>query len=286
MSYATSKNAVLFNRSMAQEKIKEPNDLFLALNDFIRALKNYKFWMFMGAAEIKRRYKRTVIGPFWTTLSLAIFIACMSYMLSAMWHSKTEDFLPYFCSGYICWTLMQTCIIDGCNTFINTEVFIRQINLPYSNYAFLMLWRNFIVFAHHLAILLIVLLYSKVSININFLLVIPGLMILFFTGAWLAIFLGMICARFRDIQMVIVSLLQLAMYVTPIMWRPDQLGPKGILLAKINPLSHFISIVRLPLIGQAPSLLNWSAAIIFTVIGATLTLLFFAKKYRRLVFWL
>jgi len=285
MSYVTEQGSVIL-AIPADKMVEAPRNIDLALQDVVSGYFNYKLWSFMGLTEIRRRYRRTVIGPFWTTLSLGIFVGCMGYLLSAMWHNDPKVFLPYFCSGYISWILIQTIIMESCVTFTSTEAFIRQISLPYSTYACLITWRNIVVFFHHLVILALVFLYAGTSINFNILLAIPGLVLIFFTGSWMAILLGMICARFRDIQQIIGSILQLAMFVTPIMWTPEQLGAKGLLLAKLNPYYHFICLIRLPLLGQVPSLLNWSAALLVTSVGAIVTLLLFAKNYRKLVFWL
>lgn len=290
MSYSPNhSNIALSNITDIDENPKvqaATNDFLLAVKDVFIGLKSYKFWTFMGVSEIRRRYRRTVIGPFWTTLSLGVFIGCMGYLLSALWHNDPVEFLPYFCSGYISWILIQTTIMESCATFTSSESYIRQVSLPYTNYACLIAWRNIIVFFHHLVILALVLWYAGVGVNFNTLLLIPGLTLFFITATWVAILLGMVCARFRDVQQVINSLLQLAMFVTPVMWKPNQLGAKGMLVSSINPLYHFISIIRLPLIGEAPSLLNWSVAFGVTVVGAILTLMFFSKNYRKLVFWL
>ncbi len=269
-----------------QQRQQVTNDFSLALNDVFTGLKSYKFWTFMGVSEIRRRYRRTVTGPFWTTLSLGVFIGCMGYLLSALWNNDPATFLPYFCSGYISWILIQTTIMESCATFTSSESYIRQVSLPYTNYACLIAWRNIIVFCHHLVILALVLWYAKIEVNFNTLLLIPGLVLFFITATWVAVLLGMICARFRDVQQIINSMLQLAMFVTPIMWKPNQLGTKGLLISSINPLYHFISIIRLPLIGEAPIMLNWAVASGVTVAGAILTLMFFSKNYRKLVFWL
>lgn len=284
MSYAQEQQAVLLTEDTTAHK--RPTDFVLAYKDIICGFASHKFWTFMGLSEIRRRYRRTVIGPFWTTLSLGIFIGCMGYLLSSLWNNNPKSFLPYFCSGYICWILIQTTIMEGCTTFTSSESYIRQVALPYTNYACLITWRNIIVFLHHLVILVLVLWYAKTPLNLNTLLIIPGLTVFFITGTWVSIFLGMVCSRFRDIQQVINSMLQLSMFVTPIMWEPGQLGKKGILISTINPLHHFVCIIRMPLIGKAPSTLNWSIAIGVSVVGAVLTYLMFAKNYRRLIFWL
>lgn len=291
MSYAQNQTDLpIDNTQLASQDTKNnsktKNDFALAWKDAVIGFGNYKLWTFMGLSEIRRRYRRTAIGPFWTSISLGLFIACMGYLLSAVWHNDAQDFLPYFCSGYICWILIQSIITESCTAFTSSETFIKQVSLPFFTYACLIAWRNIIIFFHHLVILALVMVYAKGSINLNTLLIIPGMMIIFFTGSWVAVFLGMACARFRDIHQIIISLLQLAMFVTPIMWRPEQIGAKGILVSSINPIYHFICLIRLPLLGQAPSPLNWTVALSVSFFGAVITIMLLAKNYRKIVFWL
>lgn len=264
-----------------------PNDLQLAISDVLNGVfKKCGLWSYLGIAEMRRRYKRTMIGPFWTSLSLGVFICSMGYMLSAAWHTSPKEFLPYFCSGYICWMLIQSILAEGCTTFTAPGSFVKQISLPYTVYACLLTWRNVIVLFHHLIILVLVLWFAGIKPNANFLLFIPGLTIVFLTSVWVATLLGMGCSRFRDIQQIVTSLLQLSMFITPIMWKPEQLGRQGTIVADLNPLYHFVSIIRLPLIGEAPSALNWIWSISLFAVGACITTYLLGKNYRRLVFWL
>ena len=262
------------------------SDLALAKADILNGLRNFRLWHYIALTEIRRRYRRTIIGPFWTTLSIGIFILAMSIVLSALWNTSTKDFLPYFSSGYICWMLMSNLILEGCYTFVGNDHYLKQLSLPYIIYACMTAWRNLMVFAHHLVIFTLVLLYCGHPLNFNLLFIVPGLLIIFFTGIWLCLLLGMLCARYRDVQQIITSLLQLAMFVTPIMWKPEQLGPKGLLITKINPLYHYLSIVRLPLLGQMPTIENWLVTISLTCLLVLFTFSLFTKKYRTLIYWL
>lgn len=263
------------------------DNLNLAITDITDGLFNKaSLWLYLGLIDTRRRYKRTVIGPFWTTLSLGLFIGCMGVLLSTAWNNPVKDFLPYFCSGYICWMLLQAVISEGCTTFTAPGTYVLQISVPYTIYGCLLVWRNVIVLFHHLVIMALVMLYCQMSLNLNCLLFIPGLLLVFLTSVWVSMLLGMACARFRDVQQVVTSVLQLAMFITPVMWKPEQLGMRGVLAAKFNPLYHFISIIRLPMIGEAPSIQNWLWSISIFAIGALITTCIFTKNYKKIVFWL
>lgn len=278
---------VFVNPSIQLAKhIQYHSNFEMAKQDFISGLKNIGLWHYLALTDIRRRYKRTVIGPFWTSLSLGIFVLCMGVLLSGLWGTDPKTFLPYFCSGYVCWILMSTIIGEGCQTFIANATFMKQLAIPYFTYTCLITWRNLIVFAHHLVILALVMIYCGKTINTNIVFIIPGLCIFFITSVFLCMLLGMICARFRDVKQIIDSTLQLIMFVTPIMWSPGQLGRKGVILTNINPVYHYLSLIRLPLIGEAPELKSWLICLILTTLLGLFTFVLLSKKYRNIIYWL
>lgn len=256
--------------------------------DYWAGFLNWSMWSYMAFADIRRRYRRTVIGPFWTTLSLAIFIVSMGLLFSMLWKTDIGTFLPYFSSGFICWTFIATIITESCTTFTSVEGLIKQVALPYTTFAWLVVARNFLIFLHQVVIYLCIALVFHVSFTLNTLLIIPGFILIFISASWLAILLGLLCARFRDAQQVISSLLQISMFVTPIFWPMSQLGSgfKSYLLINGNPLYHYVSVIRQPLLGVAPSMITWGFVIGMTILGWVFTMLVMSKKNKQLIFWL
>ena len=157
---------------MAGISLTNDTNRSMAISDLISGIKQFRLWHFLAITETRRRYRRTIIGPFWASLSIGIFIACMSVVLSGLWGSSQKDFLPYFCSGYICWMLFSSIVTEACSTFTVNEHFLKQLSIPYVIYPFLTTWRNFITFAHHLVILGLVLLYCHHPLSLNLLFII------------------------------------------------------------------------------------------------------------------
>jgi lipopolysaccharide transport system permease protein len=118
------------------------------------------------------------------------------------------------------------------------------------------------------------------------LLAIPGLVVVSLNGAWIAMVLGLLCARFRDIQQVVASFLQVSMFVTPILWSPAQLSGRSRVLVDYNMLYHYVEIVRDPLLGKPPSSWSWFMVGLSTVLGWALALYMFSRFRRRIAYWL
>src|SRR5687767_6111050 len=93
----------------------------VAIADFVGGVSAWRMWIRLGWQEIKRRYRRTVIGPFWTTLSLGIFIAVLGVVWARLWNQDPKTYLPFLCAGMLSWNLVQAMIIDGCSVFVGGE---------------------------------------------------------------------------------------------------------------------------------------------------------------------
>ena len=118
------------------------------------------------------------------------------------------------------------------------------------------------------------------------LLAVPGLLLLCLNALWIAVFLGAVCARYRDVQQLVGNVLQIALFLTPIFWSADQLTGRASILADYNPLYHLIAIVRDPLMGKAPDTLHWVVVGVGTVLGWALTIHVMGKFRHRIVYWL
>jgi homopolymeric O-antigen transport system permease protein len=258
----------------------------VALADFREGAAAWRMWGRLGWQEIKRRYRRTAIGPFWTSLSLGIFIGVLGFVWAGLWQQDPKIYLPFLCAGMLGWNLVQSNISDGCLVFVGGEAFIKSLPFPYSTLAWSIVWRNLIIFAHNLGIFLVVAWYAGVPITAASLLVVPGLILSSLNGVWLATVLGVVCARYRDVQQLVGSLLQISMFVTPIFFTADQLGPRFASFVDFNVLYHLVDIVRSPLLGRAPAAWSWTVATGTLVLGWTVTLWFYSRFRRRVPYWL
>lgn len=258
----------------------------IALADIYAGVANWRLWGRMGWAEVKRRYRRTLIGPFWTSLSLMVFVGTMGVLYATLWHQPPETYLPFLCSGMICWVLVSSIITEGCGTYTGNSGLLTQMPFNYTTLACSIVWRNIITFLHNLLVYALLALPLGVPVTLETLLFFPGLLLIAINGVWMANVLGMACARFRDIQQVVGSLLQVAMFITPIFWAPDQLAGRGRIFADINLLFHMVDILRAPLLGKTPAPLSYLVVTLLAVVGWGVMLFLFSRFRRRVVFWL
>ena len=86
---------------------------------------------------------------------------------------------------------------------------------------------------------------------------------------------------------IVSSLLQIAFYITPIIWMPSLLPARAsMMLLDPNPVYHLLAIVREPLLGQAPTITNWLVSIGVFLSGSLFSILLFNKYRARISYWL
>lgn len=255
--------------------------------DLLDGAGQWRLWGRLGWLEVKRRYTRTIIGPFWSAISLGMFVLALGSVGTGLWNKAAADYLPFLAAGMVVWVMISSIIVESCSLFVSGTSLFRQMRFNYSVLAYALVWRNFIVFAHNLLVFIVIfLVFAGTSISPATLLAIPGLAFLLVNSVWVSLLLGMFCLRFRDVQQLITSLIQISMFVTPIFWPAENLhGLAHFAFIDMNPLYHMIDLVRSPLLGHAPALESYVAAVIFTVLGWGLTYLMFTHFRKRIAYW-
>ena len=216
----------------------------LAWADLMSAIHGWEFWGTLGWNDIKQRYRRSVLGPFWLTITQAIMVGCIGVLYSFLFKVPVSEYLPYVTLGLLLWGFISSLVSEGCAAFTANESFLKQLAVPKSSFVLRLIWRNLLMFAHHMVIYIPVVLIFAVPVKLTVLWAVVGLVLICITGYWVALFLGMICARFRDIPPLVNSLLQVALFVSPIMWKKEGMGKAVETLAAVNPLYYYLELVR------------------------------------------
>jgi ABC-type polysaccharide/polyol phosphate export permease len=258
----------------------------LAWDDIVEGLRQWPIWGRLGWQEVKRRYRRTVLGPFWATLSLGMFLSGMVFIWAPLFKTSVASYLPFLSAGMVVWAFITALINEGCGTYSGGISLITQLNFPYSVLNYMVIWRNFIVFLHNVLIVVVVVIVLRVHVSWETLLVIPGILIVAANGIAITLLLGMIGMRFRDIPPLIANLVQILMFVTPIFWVASQLGEGAQRYIQLNYMYHLVEVMRTPMLGKAPSLLSYEITIGGALLGFLVAFEVYARFRRRIPYWL
>ena len=259
-----------------------------ALADLYAGGANWRLWMRFGWMEIRRRYRRTMLGPFWTSFNVAIMVFSMGFLWAALFNQPVSRYMPYLTAGIIAWQFLASCMMEGSTVFTSSAGLLTSIRIPQSLLVATMVWRNVIVFFHNLMIFMIVMLLWRVPVTLATPLFVLGVTIVALNGCWIGLTLGIIGTRFRDIPQFLGGIVTILMFMTPIMWSRDTISKSTAIsrIIDINPFYHLVDIVRAPLLGQEPTLLSWAVSIALIPIGFGGALYMFSRFRQRVTYWL
>ena len=120
---------------------------------------------------------------------------------------------------------------------------IRSMRMPFSVHVWRVLTRNVLLLLHNVVIVLIVFAIYDVWPGWAGLWALPGLLLWLVDGVAACMLLGAVCARFRDIPQIVASIMQIAFYATPIVWKASQIR-QGAEYMPLNPFYSMLEIVR------------------------------------------
>jgi len=276
----------------AQPPVSDSVSFRRAFRDLRGGWSQRELWLHLGWQDIKQKYRRSVLGPFWVTIATGAMAVSLGMLYSLILDQDLTYFLPYLTVGLIVWGLIQGCIVEGSEVFIANEGLIKQLPSALSVHVYRLVWHQVLLLAHNMIIYFVLLAVFWTSLDLDFtaLLAIPALALIIVNGVWVTLLFGIFATRFRDVAPLLTSLTQLLFYVTPIVWttkvfdgRPNIEGRAR--LAEINPLYHYLEIVRAPLIGEPVALYHWGIVGALTVGGWALALIVMRRFRARVPYW-
>lgn len=256
-----------------------------AIQDVLDGLRHHEIWLMLGWAEIRQRYRRSTLGPLWLTLSMAITIGGMGPLYGRLFTQDISSYITFLAVGMVVWGLVSGIVTETSMGFIVSEGYVKEFNLPLSVYILRVIWRNFIVLAHNMIVVVFVLLFYAPNVGWSIILLPIALLAIAVNGVFLGLLLGMVCARFRDVQQIVTSFLQIVFFLTPIMWAPSMLGSKAWVL-NFNPLYFFVEAFRSPLLGRPIEVGVWVGVFVTTLIIMLVSMVFYGKYRYRIAYWL
>lgn len=253
--------------------------------DLIASFLQWRFWAHLGWNDIAKQYRRSFLGPIWITLNTAIFIVAFGLVGAQLFSTPLNEYLVYFCTGQVIFGYLSSMLADACVTFTSAEAFLKQSACAKSLFISRTVFRNVLLLAHSFVVVILSLLWFDGLGNVHW----PELVLAFLvvtSAAWLMVgTLALVATRFRDVPMIVTSVIQIAYFVTPVMWKPEQLTTRGQLIVDFNPIAQLLQLMRLPLLGkEIPSSL-WTYC---TAIIVVLTVVFlggFLTSRKKIVYW-
>lgn len=236
--------------------------------------------------DVVSRYRGSILGPLWITLSMAFMVLGIGFLYSELQHISLTETLPFVALGIVFWGVISLVIIEGCDTFVLASSMLSQTSLPILTFVWRTVLRNVVVLGHHVVIIVAVLIYFGFWRHMNLPLALAGLLLTLANISWVSLATAITSARFRDIPQIVTSVMQFSMFMTPVFWRPDSRSALMHLVLTFNPFFHMLDAIRSPLLGARPDPMSYAILAAMAVIGWAGTFAAFALTRRKIVHYL
>jgi ABC-type polysaccharide/polyol phosphate export permease len=263
-----------------------PAELKAGFKDIWNSFKSYRIWVAVGLNDVAARYRGSLLGPFWITITTAVFVLGIGFLYAGLMRVPPDRYLPWMTLGIVVWGLINQTVLEGADAFIAAGNMLRQTAIPVPLFIWRVVWRNILTFLHQAPVIIAVALWFGFFLRMNVPEALIGLVLILVNVSWFALCAAIVSARFRDLQQVLAAVMQVVFFLSPVLWIPSETRGASGLFVSLNPIAQMLNVVRDPLLGQGLSRYGVLYLLALAIVGWTVALLFFSRIRRRIVHYL
>ncbi|QOZ68997.1 glycosyltransferase [Bradyrhizobium arachidis] len=235
-------------------------------------------------SDMRHRYVRSLLGPFWMSLQMAIVVAVLGSVIGQMSNAGVVSRLPMLALSMTAWTFLNSVVLDATTALQNSASMIRDRALPPIIFLLQCTFRHALFALHNACVPLVLWLILSPHDLSHALAALPGLLVFVACTFALSLVLGAMATRYRDLKPIIESTLMLAFLASPVIWSSDIINHRSTVM-RLNPLTHLFAVWREPLAGGHvdPVSIAYVLVALALLIGASLLTL---VHLRKAAFWI
>lgn len=240
---------------------------------------------FLALFDIKSRYVRSVLGPFWITLSAMIFIFSIGFVWSFLFKVPLSFQLPFMAMSYTIWIFFQGTMLEATSAFQHGNSYVRDRGANWLTFCFFVYFRHLIYLVHSIGVGIVLMWWFGMGSVEGFIEAIPGLIVFLVFVLLTVLPIAMVSTRFRDIRAIIESSAVMLFLLTPVTWSPTILSERGAGFVQYNPFAQLMAVWRDPMLfdSHAPM---WSWFISMTIIIILVIANYISlRRIKNVAFW-
>lgn len=257
-----------------------------AIQDVVDGVRACRIWLLLSWLDLKMRYRRSTLGPFWISVNLAVMVVTIGILYSIIFRMEYSEYVPYFAAGIVGWTLIASILTESTTAFIVSESLIKQAKMPLCIHICRIISRNCIIFLHNFLVLLICMFVFPKYFQWRLLFLPISLLWLSVIFFLLCLFVSIFSTRYRDVPQLIANILQIAMFFTPIIWNIAIIPFEFRWLVLLNPFYHLVELIRAPILGLPVDFFSLCFCGALTLVLSIVVIPFYAHYRPRIVYWL
>jgi len=253
--------------------------------DFWPGLLRVGRWKALSFRSLRSMNRRSRLGFLWVIMSATIFVVAVSLVYSLVFDVEVKVLLPYIAAGYITWGLIMSQIASMPILFTTYSSYITQRNLPLTVYVTANAFDKVVVFLAQSVVILVTCCFFETGFSLALLILPFSITLIFLTAIGTSLFVGVAAVRYRDLGQIVNSSILIIFLLTPIIWKPEFSGNRA-LIVELNPIYHFIHIVRAPILEHQVPWASLTVASGISVLSFVIGFMVMAVYRHRIVYWI
>jgi lipopolysaccharide transport system permease protein len=248
-----------------------------------------EFWRFrelffmMVWRDVKVRYKQTYLGASWAIFQPFVSMIVFSVFFGALVKVPSDN-IPYpifVYAGLLPWTFFSNGLNRASMSLLNevnmiSKIYFPRLILPISSFG-----AGVIDLAISCLLMGGMMIYYNVSIRFSILICPPLIVISFIAALGIGCLLAALTVAFRDIKYISPFLIQIWMYITPVIYPVSVVPQKWRWVLNLNPMTGVIDGCRSAIFGKP---INWDSiglSLIISFAFMAIGLLYFKKSEQQ-----
>lgn len=242
---------------------------------------------YSAGLDMRAGFRRTGLGLFWSSLGLVVVTAAFGVFFGVIFRQQLpplEEFIPFLAAGMIAWAFIAGALHHSAGLVWNYLDIRRHSSLPLAAAVLRHLLHQGAVLGVNILLAFLIAGGLGYLPPVDPLGLLAGLVLLTANLIWISFGVALLAARFRDLPQLLAWSLHIAFFLSPILWPVYLLG-RYEWLATINPITHLVALLRLPLLGKSLPVETWGGAIALLALGLPLILYLYRRFTPRLPYW-
>ena len=252
---------------------------------YLTGLRQSRLWWALALEDIRSRYMRSFMGIGWVIISFALFVVVKIVVFTPLSSEDTSHFANYIVIGFFIWNFIAMSLVDGCTAFINAQSWIKGMKIPLSVFVYQVVTKNVLLNIVNLGVVFVTMLIFRPELTWVALWALPFTLLLIINAIWVSFLFSTLGARFRDVQHLVTTIMRVLMFLTPILWMPEDIGALWEIL-KYNPFAHYIILIRAPILQGIIPMDSLYYVLGITLAGSLAAIIAYQYGRKRVVFWL
>jgi ABC-type polysaccharide/polyol phosphate export permease len=256
------------------------------LGDLWAGLQLHNLWTALAFEDLVQKYRRAALGVSWIAISFILMIAIFVAIFGRSSPVRTEfEYALYLSTGLVAFTFISTMVTRGASLFGANGSWVRSSRAPLSVLVYSNILSSFLEMAIVAVVVLPLVAIHGVPTPEQLLIIMAALVLYAINAVWCSLLFGSLGAWSSDFQQLVPAIMRIAFFATPVFWDYEVVEGRRLLLAHYNPFTHFVELLRQPLMMNYPSLTNWIVVGGVTIGGWVLAIVAFSFAKRRLAAW-